>query len=276
MQTMRQTIKNRWILAAPVAVVTALALTSCSSSSSPAPASSASASSTPSGPVISGTVTVFAAASLQNAFTALGKQFEAAHPGVTVKFSFNGSDTLAAQITEGAPADVFAAANSTTMATVTKAGDNAAAPVTFTRNELEIATAPGNPLHIATLADLAKPGVKVSLCAASVPCGSASLAVLKAAGVAVTPVTEVTDDTTDVTDVEDGQVDASLVYHSDLVGDGGKMTGITFPQAGDAINTYPIVLLKNAPDATAAQAFITYVLSSAGASVLTTAGFLAP
>jgi molybdate transport system substrate-binding protein len=274
---MRSTTKSRWIAAAAVASA-ALFTASCSSSSSPAAAGSpapASASAS-SGPALTGTVTVLAASSLKTAFTNLGTQFEAAHPGVTVKFSFAGSDTLAAQITSGAPADVFAAASSTTMDTVTKAGDNAAAPATFTRNELEIATAPGNPLKIASLADLAKPGVKVSLCAATVPCGAASQTVLKAAGVSVTPVTEVTDDTTDVTDVETGQVDASLVYHSDLVGDGGKMTGVQFPQAGQAINTYPIVLLKNAPDATAAQAFVDYVLSGSGSSVLIAAGFLAP
>jgi molybdate transport system substrate-binding protein len=276
MQTMRQTIKNRWILAAPVAVATALALTSCSSSSSPAPASSASPGSTPSGPVISGTVTVLAASSLQATFTTLGKQFEAANPGVTVKFSFAGSGTLAGQITTGAPADVFAAASPGAMSTVTTAGDNAAAPVTFTRNELEIATAQGNPLNITTLADLAKPGVKVSLCAATEPCGAASTAVLQQAGVKVTPVTLEPEDTADVTAIESGQVDASLVYHSDVLGAGGKVTGIPFALAASNILNYPIVLLKNAPDATAAQAFITYILSSAGQSVLTTAGFMSP
>lgn len=274
---MQSTIKSRWI-AVPLVAAAALALASCSSSSSPAAAQSsapAPAGAT-TGPALSGTVTVLAASSLQTVFTTLGKQFEAAHPGVTVKFSFGGSDTLAAQITSGAPADVFAAASTTTMNTVTKAGDNAAAPATFTRNELEIATAKGNPLNIGSLADLAKPGVKVSLCAATVPCGAASQTVLTAAGVKVTPVTEVTDDTTDVTDVETGQVDASLVYHSDIVSAAGKITGVEFPQAGAAINTYPIVALKNAPDADAAQAFVAYVLSSAGSSTLIAAGFLAP
>lgn len=273
-------LRTGWIAAAVVAAA-ALATASCGSSSSSSPAAAgssapAAASASASGPALSGTVTVLAASSLKTVFTTLGKDFEAAHPGVTVKFSFGGSDTLAAQITSGAPADVFAAASSTTMNTVVTAGDNAAAPATFTRNELEIATAAGNPLKIATLADLAKPGVKVSLCAPTVPCGAASQTVLKAAGVGLTPVTEVTDDTTDVTDVETGQVDASLVYHSDLVGDGGKLTGVEIPQAGAAINTYPIVLLKDAPDAAAAQAFVAYVLSGSGSSVLIAAGFLAP
>jgi molybdate transport system substrate-binding protein len=274
MQMMRQMIKNRW-MAVPLAAVTALGLTSCSSSSSAKVTASASATASPT-PALSGTVTVLAASSLTATFTTLGKQFEALHPGVTVKFSFAGSGTLASQITAGAPADVFAAASPGSMSTVTAAGDNVSAPVTFTKNELEIATAPGNPLNITTLADLAKPGVKVSLCDASEPCGAASTTVLQAAGVKVTPVTLVDEDTADVTDIEDGQVDASLVYHSDVIGAGTKVDGIPFALAGSAILSYPIVVLKGAPDPTAAQAFVAYVLSSEGSSVLTSAGFLAP
>ena len=273
---MRSTMKSSWI-AAPVALATTLALTSCSSSSSPAAASSTGArGSATSAPAISGTVTVLAASSLQATFTTLGKQFEAAHPGVTVKFSFAGSGTLAGQITSGAPADVFAAASSGSMATVTNAGDNDGAPTTFTRNILEIATAPGNPLGITTLADLAKPGVKVSLCAATEPCGAAATAVLQTAGVKLTPVTLEADDTADVTAIESGQVDASLVYHSDVLGAGSKITGIQFSQASSAILDYPIVVLKDAPDPAAAKAFVAYILSSAGSSVLLAAGFMAP
>ena len=273
---MRSTIKSRWT-AVPLAAAAALALASCSSSSSTTQGSAASPSATGSPtPAITGTVTVLAASSLQDTFTTLGKQFEAAHPGVTVKFSFAGSGTLATQITSGAPADVFAAASTGSMATVTSAGDNAAAPVTFTRNELEIATAPGNPKNITSLADLAKPGVKVSLCAATEPCGAASTAVLKTANVNLTPVTLEADDTADVTAIESGQVDASLVYHSDVLSAGAKVTGVQFPEASTAILSYPIVVLKNAPDPAAAQAFVDYVLSGAGSSVLTTAGFMAP
>ena len=260
----------------PVAAAAALALSSCSSSSSSTPPAAGSSSSAAQTPAITGTVTVLAASSLQATFTTLGKQFEAAHPGVTVKFSFAGSGTLATQITQGAPADVFAAASPGAMSTVTTAGDNAAPPVTFTRNQLEIAVAPGNPLHIATLADLAKSGVKVSLCAATEPCGAASVAVLKTAGVNLTPVTLEADDTADVTAIESGQVDASLVYHSDVLGAAGKVTGIPFSQSSTAILSYPIAVLKNAPDPTAAQAFVAYILSSAGSSVLISAGFLAP
>jgi molybdate transport system substrate-binding protein len=241
-----------------------------------ASSSSAGASASPTAPALSGTVTVFAAASLNQVFTTLGRQFEAAHPGVTVKFSFGGSDTLAAQITQGAPADVFAAASTTTMATVTKAGDNADTPTVFVRNELEIAVAPGDPLKIATLQDLAKSGVKVALCAATVPCGAAAQKALKAAGVKLTPVTEEQDVTSALTKVELGSVDAALVYHTDVAGSGGKVDGVDFAAAASAINTYPITVLKDAPNPTAAAAFEQYVLSDTGESVLLNAGFIKP
>jgi molybdate transport system substrate-binding protein len=225
---------------------------------------------------LSGPVTVLAAASLNHTFTELGKRFEAAHPGVTVRFSFGGSDSLAAQITQGAPADVFAAASTTTMGTVTKAGDAVGSPVVFVRNELEIAVAPGNPLKIAALADLARPGVKVALCAPSVPCGAAAQKALKAAGVTLTPVTEEQDVTSALTKVELGSVDAALVYHTDVAGGAGKVSGVDFAAAAAAINNYPITVLKDAPNPVAAQAFEQYVLSAAGQGVLLQAGFLKP
>jgi molybdate transport system substrate-binding protein len=250
--------------------------TSADASAGTAGSASASASASDSSAALSGTVTVFAAASLNKTFTALGKQFEAAHPGVTVKFSFGGSDTLAAQITQGAPADVFAAASTTTMNTVVKAGDNADTPTVFVKNELEIAVAPGNPLKIAALADLAKPGVKVALCAPAVPCGAAAQKALKAAGVKLTPVTQEQDVTSALTKVELGSVDAALVYHTDVAGSGGKVVGVDFPAAASAINTYPIAVLKGAPNPTAAQAFEAYVLSDTGESLLLNAGFIKP
>jgi molybdate transport system substrate-binding protein len=268
------------VTAAAAAVAAGLiAVAGCSSNSDTSPAasvpSSAAAGST-SGPALSGTVTVFAAASLNKTFTALGKQFEAAHPGVTVKFSFGGSDTLAAQITQGAPADVFAAASTTTMGTVAKAGDAAGPPVVFVKNELEIAVAPGDPLKIQSLADLVKPGVKVALCAPTVPCGAAAKKALAAANVKLTPVTLEQDVTSALTKVELGSVDAAMVYHTDVAGAAGKVDGIAFPEAASAINTYPIAVLKDAPNPAAAQAFEAYVLSGEGESVLIHAGFIKP
>lgn len=274
---MGNTRAKRSVQAAVAVSAALLALAGCSSSTSPAAsASSAPTSTDSSGSSLSGTVTVFAAASLNKTFTELGKQFEAAHPGVTVKFSFSGSDTLAAQITQGAPADVFAAASTTTMATVTKAGDAAGAPVVFVKNELEIAVAPGNPLKIANLSDLARNGVKVALCAPTVPCGAAAQKALKAGNVKITPVTQEQDVTSALTKVELGSVDAALVYYTDVAGASGKVAGVPFPEATSAINTYPIAVLKDAPNPTAAQAFEAYVLSGVGESVLYHAGFIKP
>ncbi len=275
--------RGRGVTAVAGLALAAVAVVSgCGSSLSPAPATAGdavgggSASPAASGPALSGTVTVFAAASLDQTFTELGKQFEAAHPGVTVKFSFGGSDTLAAQITQGAPADVFASASTTTMSTVTKAGDGAGTPVVFVKNALEIAVAPGNPMKIATLQDLTGSGVKVALCAPAVPCGVAAQKALKAANVKLTPVTQEQDVTSALTKVELGSVDAALVYHTDVAGAGGKVTGIDFPAAQSAINAYPIIVLKDAPNATAAAAFESYVLSGAGREVLFKTGFLKP
>ncbi|MGH3416283.1 MAG: molybdate ABC transporter substrate-binding protein [Actinocrinis sp.] len=271
---------GRAAAAAGFALAAAVAVSGCGSSSSPAADPSANVagagSSSASSQALSGTVTVLAAASLNQTFTELGKQFEAAHPGVSVKFSFGGSDSLAAQITQGAPADVFAAASTTTMGTVTKAGDGVGAPVVFVKNVLEIAVAPGNPLKIATLNDLTGNGVKVALCAPTVPCGAAAQKALKAANVKLTPVTQEQNVTSALTKVELGSVDAALVYHTDVAGSGGKVAGVDFAAAQSAVNTYPITVLKDAPNPTAAQAFEAYVLSGAGQDVLSKAGFLKP
>jgi len=250
------------------------ALAGCSSS--PAAGASASSSGSSSVQALSGSITVLAAASLQKTFTALGSTFEKAHPGVTVKFSFGGSDTLAAQITQGAPADVFASANQSTMQTVEKAGDTTGSPTVFVKNTLEIAVAPGNPKGIKTLSDLTKSGLKVAECAATVPCGSAAVKALAAAHVKLTPVTYETEVTSALTKVELGEVDAALVYHTDIVGADGKVDGVVFSTASDAVNSYPIDVLKNSSNPTVAQAFVSFILSSSSEQTLLNAGFQAP
>jgi molybdate transport system substrate-binding protein len=260
-----------------------LVLTACSSSSddgsSPAgpasPATGASASESAS-PQVSGTITVFAAASLKETFTALGKQFEAAHPGTRVTFNFGGSDTLAASLTAGAPADVFAAASPATMKTVTDAGDGQGEPSTFVRNQLEIATLPGNPEHIRTLRDLTKSGLEVALCAKTVPCGAAVQKALTASGLTLTPVSYEQDVKSALTKVELKEVDASVVYRTDVAAAGGAVDGVRFPESAQAINDYPIVALKDAPNAAGARAFIALVESAQGRKVLSDAGFLNP
>ncbi|MCX5522714.1 molybdate ABC transporter substrate-binding protein [Streptomyces bobili] len=255
------------------AVAALLVLSACSSSDDTSPGSASSAS----GPAkVSGTVTVFAAASLQESFTALGAEFEKAHPGTEVVFNFGGSDTLAASITSGAPADVFAAASSRTMAIVTDAKDNASAPVTFARNRLAIATLPGNPDQVISLKDLTKSGLKVVLCDRTVPCGAAAQKALDASGLKLTPVSYEQDVKSALTKVELREADAAVVYKTDVRAAGDKVEGVDFPESADAVNDYPIAPLKDAPNAEAAKAFVTLVRSAEGQKALTEAGFLTP
>nr|WP_239145557.1 molybdate ABC transporter substrate-binding protein [Actinoplanes couchii] len=219
-----------------------------------------------------GSVTVFAAASLTESFTTIGKSFETANPGTTVTFNFAGSSALATQINEGAPADVFASASPKNMAAVTGAGS----PTTFVKNQLVIAVAKGNPKGLAALADLTKPDLKVALCAEAVPCGAAAKTALEASAVKVTPVTLEQDVKAALSKVKLGEVDAALVYRTDAKASASDVDAIEFPESAKAINDYPIIVLKDAENPTGAQKFIDYVLSADGIKVLTEAGFQAP
>lgn len=222
-----------------------------------------------------GTVTVFAAASLTEAFTQLGRDYEAAHAGTRVVFNFAGSSALATQITQGAPADVFAAASPATMKTVTDAGDAAGTPAVLVRNQLVIAVPKGNPDRVGGLADLARPGVKVALCAEQVPCGAAAKAALAAAGVRLTPATLEQDVKGALAKVKLGEVDAALVYRTDVRGAAG-LAAVEFPESARAVNDYPIAVLTRAANPDGARAFVEHVRSDAGLAVLTAAGFQAP
>ncbi|MFI9770870.1 molybdate ABC transporter substrate-binding protein [Streptomyces sp. NPDC052415] len=263
---------RRTVQAVGAGAAVLLLLSACSSSSG----SSSEASGSSGSPELSGTVTVFAAASLQESFTELGKTFEKEHPGTEVTFSFGGSDTLAATITGGAPADVFAAASPKTMEIVTAVKDVAGTPSTFARNQLEIATLPGNPDRISSLKDLTEPGLKVVLCDRTVPCGAAADKALTAAGLEVTPVSYEQDVKGALTKVELKEADAAVVYRTDVQAAGDKVDGVDFPEAADAINDYPIALLKDAPNPDTAKAFMALVRSAEGQKVLTEAGFLKP
>ncbi|MFD7600163.1 molybdate ABC transporter substrate-binding protein [Streptomyces mirabilis] len=270
--------RTRTLRAAGVGAAALLALSACSSSDSgsssdSSPKSDTSASSSPK---LSGTVTVFAAASLKESFTTLGKEFEKANPGTKVTFNFGGSDTLAASINGGAPADVFAAASPKTMAIVTDKKDAATTPATFVRNQLEIATLPGNPDKVASLKDLTKSGLKVVLCDKTVPCGAAAQKALDASKLKLTPVSYEQDVKSALTKVELKEADAAVVYKTDVKAAGDKVEGVEFPESAKAINAYPIALLKDAPNAEAAKAFIALVQSAEGQKVLTAAGFLQP
>ncbi|MFJ3720670.1 molybdate ABC transporter substrate-binding protein [Streptomyces sp. NPDC090057] len=252
-----------------------ISLSACSSSSGDSPAGASDASGSAS-PKLSGSVTVFAAASLKESFTTLGKRFEKQHPGTKVSFNFGGSDTLAASITSGAPADVFAAASPKTMAIVTDRKDAVGAPATFVRNRLEIATLPGNPGKVSSLKDLTESGLKVVLCDETVPCGAAARKALDAGGLKLTPVSYEQDVKSALTKVELKEADAAVVYKTDVKAAGDKVEGVEFPESAKAVNDYPIALLKNAGNAPAAKAFIALVRSAEGRRVLGEAGFLEP
>ncbi|GAA4728387.1 molybdate ABC transporter substrate-binding protein [Pedococcus ginsenosidimutans] len=263
----------------PVATAVALVLgtTACGGSGSGDTAGgsrsggSSSSSSSSGGP--SGEITVFAAASLKKTFTRIGADFEKAHPGTKVTFSFAGSSDLVAQIQQGAPADVFASADTKNMDRVTADSLTAAPPVVFASNTLEIAVPKGNPAHIASLADLAKPGVKVVLCAPAVPCGSAAAKVEQAAGIDIEPVSEEQSVTDVLGKVTAGEADAGLVYVTDVKGASGGVQGITFAQSSAAENSYPIAALKASRNPALADAFVRAVTGDAGQQVLAAAGF---
>jgi molybdate transport system substrate-binding protein len=261
---------NRSRSAAVAVVATAgLALAGCSSTSSSGSPTS------PSPAASSTTLTVFAAASLTGSFTTLGKQFEAAHPGTKVVFSFGPSSGLATQITSGAPADVFASASPKNMQAVVDA-KAAPAPTNFAKNTMEIAVPPANPAKITKLADLASSKVKVVLCAAEVPCGATALAVFSNAELKVTPVSNEVDVKSTLSKVELGEADAGVVYVTDVLAAGDKVKGIEIPADVNASTEYPIAALSASRNATLAQDFVEYVLSADGSTALKAAGFEQP
>lgn len=232
----------------------------------PAPAAA------PSPAGVSGDLTVFAAASLTGAFEQIGEDFEAANPGASVTFNFGASSTLAQQVVAGAPADVFAAASPATMKLVVDAGD-ASSPTVFVRNRLQIAVPADNPGGVTGLADFAEPELTLALCAVEVPCGAAAAEVFMSSGITAAPDTLEQDVKAALGKVTLGEVDAAIVYRTDVLAAGDDVQGIPFPEADGAVNDYPVVALAEAPNGTAAEAFVAYVLSPEGQRVLTDAGF---
>ena len=221
------------------------------------------------------TVTVLAASSLTTAFETLGADFEQAHPGVRVTFAFGASSTLATQITQGAPADVFASASTRTMDTVTGAGD-AGDPTTFAVNTMEIATPNPQKVPVSALADLANASVKTVVCQKDVPCGAAAVKLFEQNKLTVTPVSEEADVKAVLTKVELGEADAGIVYVTDVKAAGDKVVGVQIPTDQNVTTTYPIATITSSKNAATAAAFMAYVLSPEGQKVLADAGFSAP
>jgi molybdate transport system substrate-binding protein len=277
----RQRLSNRHgsrrSIVASAAVATALLVAGCGGGSS-APAQPGSSSAAPSASATGNPtkLTVSAAASLVVAFGTLQDQFEAANPGVDVVLNYGGSSGLAQQIVNGAPVDVFAAANTATMDTVAKAGLVAGTPQIFVTNKLEIAVAPGNPKHVNGFKDLARPDLKVVICAKQVPCGSSEKAVEAATGIAMKPVSEESDVTSVLSKVGSGDADAGVVYVTDVQSAPGKVDGVNFPEADKAINTYPIAVLKQSSQSALANKWVDFLRGADGQKVLQAAGFGSP
>jgi molybdate transport system substrate-binding protein len=223
------------------------------------------------------TLTVFAAASLTGTFTEIADQFEAENPGVTVALTFAGSADLVSQIFQGAPVDVIATADTTTMATLVDDGAVAADDTAlFATNTLQIAVPADNPAGITSFADLTAAGLNLVVCAPQVPCGAATETVADAAGVDLTPVSEENSVTDVLGKVTSGEADAGLVYVTDVQAAGDAVRGIEFDEADAAVNDYPIAPVSGSEHSGLAAEFSGFVTGAAGQDVLAEAGFGAP
>jgi molybdate transport system substrate-binding protein len=247
-----------------VAIVAVVISAGCSSSTS---------GSQQSGTGLSGSIRVDAASSLTEAFDTLKSRFESAHAGTTINITYGASSDLSTQISQGAPVDAFASASEKNMAAL---GGQAIDPQDFVSNTLEIAVPPGNPAHISSIDDLAKSGVKVAVCDPAVPCGAVAAQVFTNAKITVHPKASLADVKSTLAAVESGEVDAGLVYVTDVRAAGDKVEGIAIPSDINASTTYPIAVLKDAKNPSLALAFVDFVRSAAGRKVLAADGFRSP
>jgi molybdate transport system substrate-binding protein len=260
-----------------------LAMAGCSGSgkraatppSSPAPttstAAAAGAGSTP-----AGQIAVSAPESLTDTLTALGKEFEAIYPGTKVVLTFGASAEQAAQIAAGRAPDVFVAATAAIMKQVTDAGVADGQPKVVARNRLVIAVPPSNPARVTVLADLARPGVRVALCAQQVPCGANARRVLGTAGLTVTPVRVLPDGRAAVPGIKAGELDAALVYRPVVKPATADVTGIEFGEAADVVDDYPMVALKSAANRLGSAAFLGFATSARARQIFADADFETP
>ena len=217
-------------------------------------------------------MTVYAAASLSEAFEDLATEYEAANPDVDVRLNFAGSARLAAQISAGARADVFASANSATMSRVAAEGLTSTPPVLFVRNRLALVVPIDNPGNVTELADLSDDGLVLAVCAPEVPCGALAQAVLNDAGVDAEPDTEETSVRAVLTKVTLGEADAGLVYATDVAAGAGKVASVPLgPQI--RFNDYPVAAVS---DRALATDFVDFVLGPNGQGILRSHGFESP
>ena len=225
---------------------------------------------------VSGTVTVSAASSLTDVLPVIAAAFMKKYPGTTVKLNFGGSPALVEQINAGAPVDVLATASEPTMWKAVNAG-RVNAPYLFAKNSMAVAMPPGNPAGITRISDLSRPGVLVAVCAVAVPCGAATRDVLKLNSVVLKPVTLDLDVRDVLGKVMADEVDAGIVYVTDVKAAGGKVTSVTIPPASNVTTTYPIATVIGAPNAEAARAFVMFVrFTTSAQGILRAYGFVRP
>lgn len=254
----------------------ALAVAGCGRSSPPT-SPSGSASSVTCGSGLEGEITVSAAASLTEAFTEIGDDFEERCDGTRITFTFDSSGTLSQQILDGAPADVFASADQKNMDKLVAAELTQGEPTVFAENQLIIVTKPGNPEGIGSLADLADAGI-ISLCGEDVPCGTFAATSLAEAGVTIpeTSVTRGQNAKATLTAVSDGDAVAGIVYVTDALAAGDAVDSVEIPDDQNVLATYPAAVLTTATNEQLASAFVAYVSSDDGQETLEEQGFLPP
>lgn len=273
----RSTHSARLVRLIPVAAIAALALSACAPGApADAPTGTPSETTPAAAPRLEGELTIYAAASLAKAFDEITVAFEQEHPGVDVlPISYDGSSTLATQLIEGAPADVFASADEANLQKVVDASLIAGSVSYFATNTLVIAVPTGNPGGVDSLEDLGDPGLTVVLCDAEVPCGRASVKLLDLAGVTATPASFEQNVTAVLTKVAAGEADAGLVYATDVAGR-TDVSSIVPPQAGEVVNRYPLAALDRVAHPEVADAFIEFVRSDRGQAILERLGFGRP
>ena len=235
-----------------------------------------STSSTAVGAPLAGDVTVFAGSSLVDAFRTIGDEIKKSNPDARFTFNFGSSSTLATQITNGAPADLFASADEANMQKVVDAKLTDGSPTPFATNRLEIAVAAGNPRKIGALADLARTDVVLVLAAPTVPAGKYALEALTKSGVTAKPVSQEVDVRAVLNKVSLGEADAGIVYVTDVKSAAGRVTGIDIPEQQQVVARYPIAAVKDSKNAQLAHRFIEYLVSPAGQSALAEFGFSKP
>lgn len=248
------------------AILLGLALVACGGAARPVPTATE----------VSGSVTILAASSLTDALTKAGEAMRVRHAGTNYVFSFGSSSTLATQIANGAPADVFASADEVNMQKIVDAQLTDGGPSFFASNRLAITVAPGNPKNVRSLADLGRAGLVVILAAPTVPAGRYALDALAKAGVTVTPASQELDARSVLNKVALGEADAGIVYVTDVLSAGTRVSGVDIPEQHQVVARYPIAVVSGTKNPALAREFVAYLVSDEGQRLLAGFGFSRP